>query len=91
MLVFFWGNHFLDQMSFFVNFQRKCFKTPEKHRIAVCGSIRGTKQFSSVFVQIHVFYEKIVAVNSGLISDIATIYHITVLCYFLWKWYKTPD
>ena len=57
-----WKNNFLSnskflfEMSFidpkenFCQFQQKCFKTPEKLSLAVCGSFWGGKPFLAVFV-----------------------------------------
>ncbi len=56
---FFWDNIFLDRnKSFFVNLRRKYFKTPEKLRIAVCGSFWVAILFSAVSLRFRVFDKK---------------------------------
>ena len=45
-------------MTCFVNFQLKYFKTTEKLRLAVSGSLSGAKHFSVVFFPFDVFDEK---------------------------------
>ena len=39
-------------------FTRKCFKTTEKHSLAVCGSLWGEKHFLLEFVQFYWFDQK---------------------------------
>ena len=44
--------------EFFSEFHWKCFKTTEKHSLAVCDSIWGDKQFLFIFVQFYCFEQK---------------------------------
>ena len=44
--------------DFLSQFQRKCFKTPEKHSLAVVGSIWGRRRFLVIFVHLHRFDQK---------------------------------
>ena len=60
-----WKNNFLSnckflfEMSFidpkenFCQFQQKCFKTPEKLSLTVCGSFCGGKPFLVIFILFH--------------------------------------
>ena len=41
----FWDRFFLLKREFFSEFLPKCFKTTEKHSLAVCGSFWGEKEF----------------------------------------------
>ena len=42
----------------FSEFSRKCFKTTEKHSLAVCGSFWGEKKFLIIFVPFYCFDPK---------------------------------
>ena len=79
--------------GFFVNFRRKCFKTPEKLRIAVCGSLFGVKQFLAVYFQFRVFDIKMsFSSNLLLISVLVTFCPIIlVFVTFVPKYYKTTE
>ena len=59
--------------DFFFNFCQKCFRPPEKLRIATFASLRGARLFSSEIFQNHMFdKKKIVSINSELTSEITT-------------------
>ena len=44
--------------EFFSEFPKKGFKTTEKHSLAVCGSLRGEKQFLLIFFPFYWFDQK---------------------------------
>ena len=54
----FWEPFFWQKREVLCEFRRKCFKTTEKHRLAVCGSIRGEIQFLLEFVPFYWFGQK---------------------------------
>ena len=39
-------------------FPQKCFKTTERHSLAVCGSLCGEKQFLLIFISFNWFDQK---------------------------------
>ena len=39
-------------------FPPKCFKTTERHSLAVCGSVCGEKQFLLIFIPFYWFDQK---------------------------------
>ena len=39
-------------------FSQKCFKTTERHSLAVCGSLCGEKQFLLIFIPFYLFDQK---------------------------------
>ena len=39
-------------------FPPKCFKTTERHSLAVCGSLCGEKQFLLIFIHLYRFEQK---------------------------------
>ena len=41
--------------KFFYEFLQKCFKTTERHSLAVCGSLCGEKQFLLIFIPFYWF------------------------------------
>ena len=40
---------FISKKKVFYEFPQKCFKTAERHSLAVCGSLCGEKQFLLIF------------------------------------------
>ena len=70
VILSFWDVTFWTEKKVYFIFQRNCFKTSEKLRIAVWGSIWGAKHFSAVFVQFHVFDH--VSINSELFLRLPT-------------------
>ena len=51
-------NFFWLKMEFFSEFHQKCFKTTEKHILAVCGRSWREKKFLSTFIQFNYFEQK---------------------------------
>ena len=50
--------YFLTKKEVLCEFPPKCFKTTEKHSLAVCDSIWGEKQFLLIFVPFYWFDQK---------------------------------
>ncbi len=51
-------NCLIKKREVFSEFTRKCFKTTEKHSLAVCGSLWGEKPFLLIIVPFYLFDQK---------------------------------
>ena len=49
---------FMSKKKVLYEFPQKCFKTTERHSLAVCGSICGEKQFLLIFIRFYWFDQK---------------------------------
>ena len=49
---------FWIKREFFSKFPPKCYKTTEKHSLAVCGSFCGEKQFLLIYLPFYCFLQK---------------------------------
>ena len=49
---------FMSKRKVLYEFPQKCFKTTERHSLAVCGSIWGEKHFLLIFVPFYWFDQK---------------------------------
>ena len=55
----FWDCHFLClKRIVFYEFLQKCFKTTERHSLAICGLLCGEKQFLLIFIRFDWFDQK---------------------------------
>ena len=52
----FWGSHFKSKKKLFLWILHKCFKTTERHSLAVCGSLCGEKYFLLIYIPFYWFY-----------------------------------
>ena len=67
----FWDSHFISKKKFFSEFPQKCFKTTERHSLAVCGSLCGEKPFLLIFIPFYSFNErKVVKTNLNFSLDL---------------------
>ena len=46
----FWDSHFFEEKKVLFEFPQKCFKTTERHSLAVCASLCGEKQILLIFI-----------------------------------------
>ncbi len=49
---------FVLKRKILFEFLQKCFKTTERHSLAVCGSFCGEKQFLLIFILFYLFNQK---------------------------------
>ena len=54
----FWDSHFMHKKKVLYEFPQKCFKTTERHSLAVCLSLCGEKQFWLIFIPFNCFDQK---------------------------------
>ena len=57
-------------------FPQKCFKTTEKHSLAVCGSLWIEKQFLLIFDHFYWFVKKVVYTNPYFPQDFSLFKHV---------------
>ena len=66
----FWDSFFWLNREVFSEFLQKCFKTTEKHSLALCGSFWSEKQILFIFVQFYCFEQKgLFTINPNLPLD----------------------
>ena len=51
-------SHFMSKRKVLYEFFQKCFKTTERHSLAVCGSLCGEKHFLLIFIPFYWFDQK---------------------------------
>ena len=54
----FWESVLCLKRNVLYEFSQKCFKTTERHSLAICGSFWGEKQFLLIFVPFYWFDQK---------------------------------
>ena len=54
----FWDSHLCIKRKFLIEFPPKCFKTTERHSLAVCGPLCGEKQFLLIFIPFYWLMKK---------------------------------